>query len=418
MTTMDVLVLSDLFPTPAEPYSGIFVLEQVKALRKLGVNVSVICPTPLAPRLLSFLSRVRQCMTVPQRASFDEIAVEYPRVLAPGGRFFPHYGWLFYLSLRKHLASRIKLQRPDVIHAHTVLPGGYAAALLSREYGVPVVTTMHGSDVRDYPRERREVARATRWALRHVSQHIAVSSEIAAQARLLEPATGQIEVIHNGADHSHFHSMDKSEARNRLGIHSSSPVLLFVGSLLPIKGVDVLLRAFSLLLQQRNVKPILYLVGRGDQLGSLEALARQLGASEYVRFVGAQPYATIPAWLSAADCLILPSHGEGLPTIIPEAMLCRVPIVASRVGGIPEIIEDGRSGLLVPPNDPTALAYAISETLSGGAEQIEQRISFAERFAKANLTWDANAKRTSEVYRRVARSQQSANSVAERARVS
>jgi teichuronic acid biosynthesis glycosyltransferase TuaC len=396
---LKVLVLSDLFPNPGEPYSGIFVSEQLKCLRELGLTLLPVCPTPWAPRVLSFVPRVRECSTMPANADYDGFRVLYPRVLAPGGRFYAAYGWLFYLALSRLIGRMAREHGIDLIHAHQVMPCGFAAILLQRELKMPVVITMHGSDVRDYPDFYPFAKPVTRWTLRHALHLIAVSHEVAEHATRLEPRSGTTHVIHNGADESLFTPRDKSDARRQLNIPINSKIVLFVGSLLQIKAVDVLLKAVAKVNSTESRQAYLYLVGRGAQRSDLEALAARLGITQFVRFVGVQPYRAIPLWLSSADCLALPSRGEGLPTILPESMLCRVPIVASAVGGIPEIIRDRQTGLLVQPDDEFALADALNNVLFGNPREAAARADRAARYAGAHLTWQANARQTVAVYR-------------------
>jgi len=111
----------------------------------------------------------------------------------------------------------------------------------------------------------------------------------------------------------------------------------------------------------------------------------------------------VPLWLSAADCLVIPSQMEGFPTILPEAMLCRLPIIATAVGGIPEVILDGDTGVLVPPGDAAALARALGRVL-GSPEDADAMAARAQSFAREHLTWDANAQLVVSVYHDMLRS--------------
>lgn len=383
---MNVLLLSHMFP----PSSGSFVLEQTKALRNLGVCFQVLAPTPWAPPFVRIWRRFRRYDFVPAQANIDGFSVDYPRIVCfPGKRLFYLYGVTYYLRCRWIVRRLIKEKKIDLIHAHTIMPDGFAAVLLGREFKLPVVCTVHGSDIIVYPQQSRMTHWATRWALQGLTRLIAVSSDLEKKALALARTAG-VRVIHNGADPAVFKTWSKAEAREKLGLPPDKKVVLFLGHLTSVKGVEYLLNAVSRL---PHSKLMLALVGDGDLRLDLVAMAKKLGISDVCKFTGHRPHDEIPLWLSAADCLVLPSMSEGLPTVLVEAMWCRTPIIATRVGGIPEIVKSGQTGLLVEPRDSEALAHAIDQILSNpdrAAAMAEQ----AEIFAGENLTWAMNAKKT------------------------
>jgi glycosyltransferase involved in cell wall biosynthesis len=281
-----------------------------------------------------------------------------------------------------------------LIHAHTVLPDGFAAVLLGREFALPVVCTAHGSDVNVYPYQNRSVRWASQWALRHVDRMIAVSENLK-QAAIALAGTREIAVVHNGADSRSFKALGRQEARNRLKLDSSGKMICFVGYLRPEKGLEYLLEAFAGL---GHPDTQLYLVGDGPLKHSLMALAQRLGITGNCRFAGKRPHDEIPLWISAADCIVLSSLSEGFPTILPEAMLCGVPIVATPVGGIPEVIRDGETGLLVPCRTPSALTQAL-RTLLSNQQLASDMAARAQELARTSLTWADNARRMLSLYR-------------------
>jgi len=273
------------------------------------------------------------------------------------------------------------------------MPDGFAAVLLGRTLGLPVVCTVHGSDVNHYPYRNRATFLATRWALKTVDCLVAVSHDLKTKVFELV-GERQLEVIHNGADPHKFKPSPQKDSRARLGLAMDKKIVVFVGNLLPVKGLDHLLRAISL---RSRGDVLLYLVGDGGAKGALMSLAACLGIGDICRFVGARPHDEIPSWLSAADCLVLSSLREGLPTILVEAMMCRVPIVATAVGGIPEIIIPGNTGMLVPSRDDNALSKAIDDVLNGEA-RVQTMVQHAEMKAQASLTWKANALKMLKLY--------------------
>jgi teichuronic acid biosynthesis glycosyltransferase TuaC len=395
VTALRVLTLSHMFPTPEAPTQGVFIIEQMKALRKLGIDMKAISPTPWTPPMLNFLPNIRKYICVPKSANVEGIRVTYPRFIAfPGGRFLFLYGLFCYLACRHTVRKHVKEGGIDLIHAHTIMPEGFAALLLGREFNIPVVCTVHGSDISIYPHESRATLLVTKWALRRIRHLVAVSEDLGKKVNLLI-GSREIRVIRNGADEELFHANVKSAARTLLGLPEKAKIVLFIGNLLRVKGPEYLLQAASHI---SSSDFLLYIVGDGMLRDSLLAQAEDLGISARCVFVGARPHEEIASWLSAVDCLVLSSVSEGFPTIIAEAMMCGVPVVATAVGGIPEVVKHGSTGLLVQPRDPESLGEAICLALQNDTN-IQIMVNRAEKAARAELTWEANARKTVEVYR-------------------
>lgn len=389
---MKVLVLAHGFPNAVDPISGIFVLEQIRALRKQGVECVVISPSPWVPPLLRGIPRVGKFLRISRSTTVDGFRVEHPRVMMPpNGWLFSLYGLLFYLRCRALVRRFVAEEKIDLIHAHTVMPDGFAAVLLGREFRIPVVCTAHGSEVRISPQQSRATRWATKWALRNLSHLISVSADLKEHIFKLV-GDRQVEVVRNGADSDQFKNIPKTKARERLGISSDKKVVLFIGNLAPVKGVEFLLEAASKLVR-KDVR--IYLVGEGELKEKLVAMSSQLGLD--CVFTGKRPHDEVPSWLCAADCVVLPSLSEGLPTIAVEAMMCRAPLVATAVGGTPEVVKDGETGLLVPPRDPASLATAVSRILDDSSFSAALTAR-AEQVAKSELTWEANARKTVVIY--------------------
>lgn len=383
---MTILVLSQIFPNQCQPGAGMYVREQVRALRALGVKVTVVSPVPYAPSWLKFWPRVRKFSTIPQRAVIDGLTVEYPRIpILPDGRLFYASGFSYYLGVRKLVRKYVREERVSLIHAHSVMPDGFAAVLLGREFRVPVVCTGHGSDVHSYPDTHRLTRKATRWVLQKADKVVMVSEALRARAITISDAKAMM-IVRNGADPAVFRRIPRSEARAHLGLAPDKRIVLFVGTLREIKGIPYLLEAVS---QLADVH--LCLIGDGELRQEMEHTAEQLGLEARCRFLGQRPHEELPLWYSAADCLCISSVMEGLPTILPEAMMCGTTVVATAVGGIPEVVKNGETGLLVPPRDPKSLSHAISAVLENA--DLEAALSSkAQSQAIRDLTWEGNAR--------------------------
>ena len=392
--TGTVLVYSHVFPNPRNPVYGTFVYDQVQALRGLGIDVLVVAPTPWAPRWLSFIPRFKSLLAVPRRQRIGDIEVEHPRVLTfPGGNSWIE-GLMYHLCCHG-LVKRLSWERRvALIHSHSATPDGLAAALSGRKLKIPVVCTLHGSDVRIYPHRGRLALRFTQWVLRNSNRLIAVSRDLKDKVHSLAAVSST--VFHNGADPQQFFALSRSEARQKLGLSEERKILVFVGNLKPVKGVSFLLQALN---QLERTDLELVIIGEGESKSELIEQSLQLGLDSQVRFLGCRPHGEVPLWLSAADCMVLPSLSEGLPTVVVEAMFCRTPVVATRVGGVPEIIKDGRTGLLVDPQDVAGLARAITAALDD--PRCRQMAELAEMEVKDRLTWQSNARQVIGVYRQL-----------------
>jgi glycosyltransferase involved in cell wall biosynthesis len=251
--------------------------------------------------------------------------------------------------------------RPDFIYAPWAYPDGWAATELGRRAGLPVVIKVHGSDLLLLGQHRGRRG-PTAEALRRADAVIAVSRDLADKAVELGADRGRVHVIYDGIELERFRPKPRAEARARLGIEDETPVILSVGNLVPVKGQDRLIEACARL-ADRGVRFIAYLIGGGPLHSKLRRHAEALGLGSKFRLMGALPHDQLPDWYCAADVFALPSHSEGVPNVILEAVACGTPFVASRVGGIPEIAHIGPSRI-VRPDDADELAEALGEMLA------------------------------------------------------
>ncbi len=397
---MKILVLSHLYPSPADPTAGTFVHEQVTALRDLGHDVRVVSPKGIAPPFMKRWARFRD---VPGTAVHDGVPVLYPRkVTLPGGRLGHWNGESMRLSITGPL-RRVHARWPfDVVHAHMLVPDGWAAVRAVRDLGVPVLATAHRADVLDVPArggaQREQVAEA----VREIDQVVAVSNAMRLACESLATPKRPIAVVPNGADARVFHPRDRAESRRRLGLPVDERIVTFVGVLTPRKGIDTLVEAMGLLAKKPAGAPLLVVAGIGELRESLEARARELGVADRIRFVGKVPHDDVPVWMAAGDVFCLPSLSEGLPTVVCEAMACARAVVATAVDGTPEIVDDGVTGLLVAPRDAEGLAGALDRILADDARRAEFERVALER-SQATYTWAANAEQHIGLYEAIVR---------------
>jgi glycosyltransferase involved in cell wall biosynthesis len=291
----------------------------------------------------------------------------------------------------------------DLIHAHWVLPNGAPAAVVARLRGLPLVISLHGSDV--YLAERAApLTLAAAAAFRAAQLVTACSSDLKERALRLGARPDSVEVIPYGVDPQAFQPDPQAGAQVRaeLGLAPDTPLIVAVSRLVYKKGLTYLLEAFPAI-QARHPDAVLVIGGYGDLREELERRARQLGIAPSVRFPGQLARDRAARYISAADVYVVPSirdqsgNVDGLPNVLLESMGAARPIVASCVAGIPEVIADGEHGLLVPERDPAALAAAITRLLDD--RRLAQRLGMAaRRRIIEELTWDATAARFEAAY--------------------
>lgn len=256
------------------------------------------------------------------------------------------------------LAQLIRTVEPDIVHCrnwNTWLDCVAARLLALRP--VRLVWSFHGfADGHHFPRRRRYVshllARLTPYLM-------AVCQDSAARyARLAGIAEERFAVLYNGVDTTRFRpAADRQRLRAELGLPTDRVLVTTVGSLTPVKNHLGLLEAAASYARTRIVDTTFLLVGEGALRRAIEARIAALGIADEVVLYGASD--RVPDLLAASDVFVLPSHLEGMSNAILEAMASGLPVVALRVGGNPELVRDGHTGLLCPPGDAEALAGAI-----------------------------------------------------------
>lgn len=397
---MNLIVLSLMYPKRYTPNSGTFVDEQVQALKKLtGDEIAVIAPVPWSPRFLWFRKRWREYGQTERTKIKNGIRAYHPRYLViPGTRFFPLQSFFMYLSVKSLTKKLAGSNRGEIVlHTHAILPAGFAGVLLGRKFNIPHICTIHGSDINIYPFQTKLCLLFTKYTLRRCDKMVAVSDKLRKRMLSVVKGLNDISIIYNGADSDKFKPMPKEIAKRALGIDETNKIIMFIGNLIPVKGVNYLLEAFAQFMKDyRIADAALYIIGDGREREYLTSLAGSLDIKEKVFFLGRKPHVEIPLWLNIADILVLPSISEGFPTIIPEAMMSGVPIVASNVGGISEIITSGETGILTEPGDIEHITKGIKFLLDDSMTRKKIIISAMEKSQK--YTWENNALEYMKVY--------------------
>ena len=265
-------------------------------------------------------------------------------------------------GLVKRIRSVLREIRPDVVHTHQIGALLYVGPAAHREHIPVVVHTEHINHTAKSTSKTRRLRIKLLWwlAARRADRFFCVSQDIAEAARSVVPA-GKILVVDNGIQTSVFDEADhRQSVRTRLNIPPDAPVIGVVARLNEVKCQDLLIRAFVRVRAECAAAHLL-LVGDGPRRGALEQLAGELDLKSFVHFAGYQ--AQPQHYLQAMDIFALTSRLEGMPLAILEAWAARLPVVASRVGGVPKLVDDGTTGLLFDSGDQEALELALLRLL-------------------------------------------------------
>lgn len=371
---MVICILTSSYPRFPGDYAGVFVAELARELAKRGIEVIVLAPR--APGLEAY--------EVSEGVRLYRFSYFWPRrweLLAYGHgipsnlRRYPLLYFLLPFFLVGQIQALKRLVREEKIHlinAHWIVVQGLAAAWLQRSKKVPFVLTIHGAGL--HALMRFPLGRAVADRIVRSADHIfCVSSAL---GLLLNHFLGReipVEILPMGIDLGRFNlsQWPQGVARKKFDI-GEGKAILFLGRLEQVKGVRVLIEAVQTLADLHERRLSLYIAGDGLERSALEGLVVRCRLQERVRFLGAVPHDQVPSLLAAADVVCVPSLveesgvTEGLGMVVIEAMAMGKVVVASRVGGIPDLIQDGINGFLAAPGDAQAWTARLAEVMSLG----------------------------------------------------
>lgn len=293
----------------------------------------------------------------------------------------------------------------DVIHSHYWLSGLVAESLRTTWGGhIPIVQMFHTlgrmkNQVALSQQERASQLRITsEWRIVHQVADAIVAATPAERTQLVglygaDPAC--IEVIPPGVDFGRFHPIPKSEARTRVHLDQCKQNILLAGRIEPLKGIDTLLQAVALVDRccPDTLKNVCVTIVGGDpwaddldmEMARLQQMRTDLGITDFVTFVGSKDQMILPNYYAAAEMVVMPSHYESFGLVALEAMAMGTPVIASEVGGLAHLVQDGRTGFHVPSRDPEALAQRIYELLKD--EELRAEMSCHARCHARNYAW-------------------------------
>ena len=387
------------YPQHATDTQATYVHDINRHLARRGHRVTVVTPgNSSMPARESFddVDVVRFPMELPVDLTYGRVAQTRVNLMGKVARVavMAHY---LEAQFRATVAAA-RERGADVIHAHWAIPTGPAAVSAARRLGLPSVITMHGGDVYVNPEQgydfptRWYVRPALRWTLRKAGALTAITEDCRQHALRAGAPSRSIHLVFNGTDLRRFSPAPAGTVDPRFG-----PTMIFAcRQLFPRKGIRFLVEAAA---QLKPRFPDLKVVVAGDgfERPELIALAERLGIARDVTFLGWVPNSELPQYYRAAALSVIPSLEEGFGIPAAEAMGCETAVVASDAGGLPEVVEQGVTGLIVPRGDANALAGAIGELLADPARRRRMGQAGRERALRL-FDWDRSAEQFEQIY--------------------
>lgn len=382
---------------------NVYVRDLTRALGALGVHVDVFTRSQdeHVPHVVHELGYGNRVVHVP---AGPEVPVPKERL----ADFVPEF------TFGVEAFARNKGIHYDVIHSHYWLSGLAAASLSDAWGGTPIVQMFHTlGEMKnrvarsEAERERPERITAEKSILARADRIIVATLAEQTQLRFLYKATDRrLEIVPPGVDLSHFYEIPSDEAKLFVGLKPDNRMILFVGRIEPLKGVDTLIRAMSRLDSTKVGRPVHLAIIGGDpeaspldmsaEMTKLQQLCDNLGLDQSVIFLGKRRQDTLPYYYSAAEVVVMPSHYESFGMVALEAMACGTPVIASDVGGLGLLVQDGVTGFTLPDDEPDLLSDRLNLLL--GDSELRAKMGQAAAEYARDYSWERIAKRIAEIY--------------------
>ncbi len=402
---MKILVISHMYPSRKRSVYGIFVHKHIKALINQGCEVKVVSPVPYVPFPLKYIKQKwREYDDIPKKDIIEGVEVYYPRYIDfPKSLMFGYSGYFMYLGVNNIIKKIYKDWKFDIIHSHVGLPDGFAGMLANRHYKLPHIITIHGQDFQRTIYKGETCKKNLFKALETSNKIITVSTKLKNIVDT-ESFSDRVAVINNGID---LEDCANIGSKIDFGLDhdydfSDENTILSVSNLVKTKGIDLNIKAVSLLITKYpNIKYLI--IGDGPERESLKNLAYELDLKDNVLFLGKLPHEDVMKYMSATDIFCLPSWEEGFGVVYIEAMAHGKPTIGVKGEGIEDAIVSGKNGFLVNPHNEKDVADTIGYLLSNKdkREEIGQK---GKDTVINRFTWEQNANKTINIYRELLKS--------------
>jgi glycosyltransferase involved in cell wall biosynthesis len=390
---MHLLVVAIQFPSPTNPHAVPFIGQQVLALAERVDRITVLSPVPQMPHFMRRFRRLAAKVALPEYYVLvpSRCEVFFPRYLKAPGDLFLFWTTAQWCRLVDKAVEQFAGTCPvSIIHAHAGSVSSWAAVSAARRHQIPCVVTYHGSEVHTMLAGRQKGWELCRDSFRDADLNLPVGRSLESILRNSVQPTGRCETLLLGVDQRRFSPAPEL---------SLEPLVLFVGRIESAKGVFDLLDAWVRVLA-RCPNARLTMVGADRTDGLFAQQARSLGVGESISLKGLLPSSQVADLMRASRVFCLPSHKEGTPVCVMEALACGLPVVATHVGGIPDIVEDEVTGLLVEKGDIHGLANALVSLLAN-PDRCVRMAKKAHAFACAKLDIERTAARLVNLYQEV-----------------
>jgi len=388
-------MLTNLYPNSQEPNRGIFTAQLVAELKRI-CDIRVLSPLPWFPKMDIFKKYERwyKFALVPKDSNYNGIQVSYPKyIVIPKIFGFLHSMFMFFSIVFKLLRIH-RHKKIDVLNAQWVFPDGVAAVLAAKILRIPVVVSALGCDInlyssKAYKLRRIQIIHALKRAEQTVTVSLLQKNRVASDLGIREE---KLNVILNGVDQDLFNIKDRDDSIKKCSLEAGMKYVLYVGRLSEEKGIMNLINAVSLIKKDgksSNFKVLI--IGTGELLEESLQKIDSLGLGNEFSFCGEKNHKDVTDWLGACDLLCLPSKREGCPNVVLEALSSGRPVISTRVGSVPELINEN-NGFLAEPENERELADALSLGLSREWDAEVIRKSVAE------YTWKGTAYQYMKIY--------------------
>jgi D-inositol-3-phosphate glycosyltransferase len=382
---------------------NVYVRELTRQLGEMGIHVDVFTRSqddhvPHVLHELGYGNRVVHVPAGPEIPLPKKVLSEYIPQFAEGIRDFALEKGIHY----------------DIIHSHYWMSGIAASALSDVWGGIPIVSMFHTLGEMKNRIARTEAEREGEYRINGEKQVIgrvnrivvATLAELTQLRFLYKADPDKMVIVPPGVDVSHFYPIPADEAKSFVGLKPEDGMILFVGRIEPLKGVDTLINAMCCLQLKDKTRPVHLAIIGGDpsaspeqmtvEMARLQKMCDDLGLGKTVVFLGKRGQDTLPYYYSAADVLVMPSHYESFGMVALEAMSCGTPVIASEVGGLAYLVRDGETGFTIPAEEPDMLCDKLSWLLND--HELHARMSNDAAEYAQDYAWEKIATQIVDVY--------------------
>lgn len=365
MKKLRILTISHLFPSKDIKFAGVFICREIQQLAKYNIECDFMVPRPWAPWPLYRLPRWRKYGPANPLSGPKELQAKLVGYIRPPGGWFRRFEHKsMYIALKSSVMRWHRKNPFDLVLGVSMFPDAEAAVILGKKLNLPVASLAIGSDIMVYTRQLPLLWKRLGNILEEIDLPIGVSESICRKMAETGKCKRKPLCVYLGRDSERFSPpKDKSKVRQSLGWAEGDIVAIYVGVVADFKGINELATvAEGLFEKYHNFR--LVCVGAGPAMEKLVQLKARIDRDGAVVLPGLISPNEVPKYLQASDFMVFPSHSEGMPQSVLEAMNCGLPVVATRVGGIPEAVVDGRTGILIDAKNISQLQQAMEKMIT------------------------------------------------------